>query len=207
MWTRTLAMTWLAAAALAGAASADEGGEQEKLALREDDRRAPAPPSFSDAVPRAFVEGGASVFNFTAESAGSQIGGTLRAGLAFNDLFAVEVDYSVLENAEAVVIGTIPDPTGPGEIIALREPDQVSTAFARAVWPLNDRLSAHARLGFARLDSENEAGDDESASGAAFGAGASLRIAGPTALRADYTRMQLDDLEADVGTIAFSVAF
>ncbi len=207
MSARTLMIVASAAAAtLGGGARADEGGGSS-AALRAEERRAPAPPELGDFGPRAFVEGGISVFNFTAESSESQIGGTVRAGVLFGRFFAVEADYSQLSEAEGVVVHSASGSGPAGDLVLLREPDRVSTAFARAAWPLSDRLSTHARLGFARLDAENESGGDESAGGAAFGAGASLDFTETVALRADYTRMQLDELEADVGTLVFSVAF
>jgi hypothetical protein len=154
---------------------------------------------------RSFVEAGVSSLNFTADSSASQLGGTIRGGLAFNRVFAVEADFSVLEDSSGLVIGS-GSSVGSG-FTQIREPDQVSGVFARAAWPLGDRLSAHARLGYARLDAENELGSDESAGGAAFGAGASISLWGATAIRLDYTRMAMDELDANVGTLAFALRF
>ncbi|MCG8442658.1 MAG: porin family protein [Caulobacterales bacterium] len=211
---RTVFASAIAGAAAAAGASiaveAQNAGSPESEAAPLQVERAPSIVQRHGGIDlgvRAYAEAGVSLFAFRAESAESQLGGTLRGGLAFNPFFAVEVDYSILEDADGVIVQVIPESGGQGQFISVREPDQVSTAFARGSWPLTRRLSAHGRLGFARLDTEDELGGDDSTSGAAFGVGGALRIAGPTALRLDYTRLQLNDLEADAGTLVFSLAF
>ncbi|MFW5661605.1 MAG: outer membrane beta-barrel protein, partial [Oceanicaulis sp.] len=78
--------------------------------------------------------------------------------------------------------------------------------FARAILPVNDRIDLFARVGYGHFSVEGEVkGEidgatesvslDDDAGGVAFGAGAEFVVTGANAVRIDYTRYELDDLD------------
>lgn len=106
--------------------------------------------------------------------------------------------------------------SGSGDI----ELDYLIGVYGRAQYPVTDRFGVHARLGYAfvqveasgTLDGEgapNESitlaeGDD---GGVAFGVGATFDVTESWQLRADYTRYEFDDVDADGVGITLSYKF
>jgi opacity protein-like surface antigen len=91
-------------------------------------------------------------------------------------------------------------------------------AFVKAQYPVADRFDLHARLGYAYIEAEANAsldgdpsdgftlaqGDDN---GFAGGVGATFDLTESFQLRADYTRYEFDDVDADSATVAVEFKF
>lgn len=84
-------------------------------------------------------------------------------------------------------------------------------AYGRVQYPLNDRVNLFARVGVVNAELEAEAtglgSDSDSETGAGFGAGADLFFDAQNGVRLDYTRYDIEDLEADAFTIAYKRRF
>ena len=82
--------------------------------------------------------------------------------------------------------------------------------FGKATLPLSDRASLFARLGFATAELEASAlgvSETESEEAIAIGAGGEFAISGPHHVRAEYTRYEFDDSDADSFSISYVARF
>jgi hypothetical protein len=69
-------------------------------------------------------------------------------------------------------------------------------AYVRGILPVTSNLDLHARVGYQTTEVDTPLGDLD-ADGIAYGAGAEWRFTPSFGLRADWTRMEGDDDEAD----------
>jgi outer membrane immunogenic protein len=69
-------------------------------------------------------------------------------------------------------------------------------AYVRGILPVSSNFDVHARVGYQTSEVETPLGDLD-ADGIAYGAGAEWRFTPSFGLRADWTRMEGDDEEAD----------
>lgn len=93
--------------------------------------------------------------------------------------------------------------------------DYQAAVFGRYTYPVSDRFDVFARAGYSYVeidstltlidDSEVQVGGSES--GPAFGAGAAFDITESSAIRAEYTRYDYDDANADAGTVSYEYKF
>lgn len=101
--------------------------------------------------------------------------------------------------------------TAPGELGL----DYQGAVFGRFTYPVTDRVDLFARGGYAftEIDSTITLPDDStvniggSESGPAFGGGAAFDITESSTIRADYTRYEYDDANADAGTVSYEYKF
>lgn len=165
-------------------------------------------------LPRFFLEAGVSVLTLdlttpsgaSATGEDSRTGGTLRGGLAFNEFFAVEIDATYFETETAFVVPA--DGTAGGFEVAA-DPDQLAVGYGRLSYPLGRFLAVHGRLGYATLDSEVASSGVDDDHGVAAGAGVRFgAVQGRgLGLRVDYTRLSLDTVDADIGTLVFTFQY
>lgn len=69
-------------------------------------------------------------------------------------------------------------------------------AYARAILPVTSNFDVHGRLGYQTTEIDTPFGEAED-DGIAYGAGAEYRFTQNLGIRADYTRMEGDEGEAD----------
>lgn len=205
-----LASTLLLIAALAPGASA-----QPRDPLRSDDRAVFPNASEAFFAPRLYLEAGVSVLaldvgapapSVSPSDADDRLGGTVRGGIAFNSLFSVEIDATFFESETAFVI---PEDGPAGGFQVAEDPDQLAVSYGRVSFPLGEALSVHGRLGYAALDSEIASTGTDDDQGVAFGAGLRYGFGrgARTGLRLDYTRLALDQLDADLATLVLSLQY
>ncbi|GGD08973.1 porin family protein [Aquisalinus flavus] len=93
--------------------------------------------------------------------------------------------------------------------------DYQAAIFGRYTLPVSDRFDVFARAGygFTEIDSTIELADGTefrtggSENGAAFGAGAAFDVTESSSIRADYTRYEYDEANADAGTVSYEYKF
>ena len=69
-------------------------------------------------------------------------------------------------------------------------------AYARGILPLSENFDVHARVGYTTSEVDTPLGEAED-DGVAYGAGAEWRFSPNIGIRADWTRLEGDDAEAD----------
>lgn len=93
--------------------------------------------------------------------------------------------------------------------------DYQAAVFGKFTYPVNDSIDLFARAGYAftEIDSTIELSDGSSVNiggsenGPAFGAGAAFDVTESSSIRADYTRYEYDEANADAGTISYEYKF
>ena len=83
-------------------------------------------------------------------------------------------------------------------------------AYGRVEAPLGENLTVFARAGIVNLELEAEGAGvtaSESETGAGYGIGGEFHFDGVNGIRADYTRYDIEDLEADAFMIGYSRKF
>lgn len=83
-------------------------------------------------------------------------------------------------------------------------------AYGRVQAPLSENLTVFARAGFVQVELEAEgagASASESETGAGYGVGGEFSFDGVNGVRVDYTRYDIEDLEADAFYIGYSRKF
>lgn len=204
----------LVASALGGLAPPADA-QEGPAPLRRQPFPQPLPPEARESLfflPDFYLEAGVSVLGLEltrptgalGDTSSDRVAGTLRAGLAFTDTFALEIDANVLETDTAFVA---PVADGSAQFAVAEDPDQLAAALLRVSYPFTARLAAHGRVGFGAFNSEVPSSGVDDDRGAAFGAGLRYQLVGPTGLRADYTRYEFSDVAADAVTLVVSFEF
>ncbi|MCI4645116.1 MAG: porin family protein [Hyphomonadaceae bacterium] len=126
---------------------------------------------------------------------------TGHGGWEFSPNFAVEGEVSVgIQDDEVSVGGTNVD-------VSM---NYLIGAFGRAQLPVGDQIVVFARAGLVNAEIEAEAGgfsESQSESGAGYGVGAEFMLDAVNGVRFDYTRYDIEDLEADALTLAYKRRF
>ncbi|XBQ16503.1 MAG: porin family protein [Oceanicaulis sp.] len=121
---------------------------------------------------------------------------TLRGGYNVNEFFAVEGE---------ALFGLGDENLGGGFSAELNYGLGV---FAKAEYPVGERVSVFGRLGYTWAEVEVSGLGSEDADGFAYGVGGEFAVSGPNAIRADYTRYDYEDgAEADGWSIAYVRSF
>ncbi|MGJ3232568.1 MAG: porin family protein [Oceanicaulis sp.] len=118
----------------------------------------------------------------------------LIGGYTFNPYFAAE--------AEAY-IGISEEEFDDGTISASVKTNYGLSAFLRAQYPLGEQVSVFGRVGYSTFELEAEAnlpglfsgGDSDTFDGLAYGIGGEVAFAGPNAVRIDYTRYEVEEID------------
>ena len=126
---------------------------------------------------------------------------TGHGGWEFSPNFAVEGEVSVgIQDDDINIAGTD---------VAVSM-NYLIGAYGRAQFPVSDQLVVFARAGLVNAELEAEAGgftESESESGAGYGIGAEFMLDAVNGVRFDYTRYDIEDLEADALTLAYKRRF
>jgi len=83
-------------------------------------------------------------------------------------------------------------------------------AYGRVQAPLSENLTIFARAGFVQAELEAEAAGvsvSDTETGAGYGIGGEFRFDGQNGVRVDYTRYDIEDLEADAFYIGYTRKF
>ena len=130
---------------------------------------------------------------------------TGHGGLVFAPNFAVEGEISVGVVDEDVSVGGTDVSVNLNYLIG---------AYGRAQLPVTEQLTLFARAGLVNGEIEAEASgggvtvrDSESETGAGYGVGGEYMFDAVNGVRFDYTRYDIEDLEADAFTIAYKRRF
>ncbi|QYI99372.1 porin family protein [Thalassovita mediterranea] len=121
-------------------------------------------------------------------------------GYDFNEWFALEGEAAVgVSDEEASIAG----------VNAKLELNYIVGAFARANLPINEQFRLYGRVGAVNAEVEGSAtgggfnfAESSSDSGVGYGAGAELMVSSQFGVRGDYTRYDIEDIEADAFTVA-----
>ena len=122
----------------------------------------------------------------------------LRAGYDFTPYFGVEGEALIgLEDEDVTIAGVTGD-------VGL---DYGLGIYGKAQYPLTEQVSVYGRAGYARHEADASfvgVEFDEGEDAFAFGGGLEWAIAGPNAVRFDYTRYEYDgDGDADAYSIGY----
>ena len=149
-----------------------------------------------------YADGGYSFTNFDVDVSGTStdvdLGSlTARAGYDFNQNFGAELEGSFGVSDESVLGATV-------------ELNYLVGAYGKVQAPLADNFTVFARAGIVNAELEASGGgisESESDTGAGYGVGGVLDFAENLYVRGDYTRIDIEDLEADTFTISLGMRF
>ena len=149
-----------------------------------------------------YVDGGYQHIMIDEDGVDADLGAvTGHLGYSFSDFFAVEAEGSIGVKDETVdILGTDVD----------LELNYLVGAFARGQLPLGQNATLFARAGVVNAELEVSgpgASASESESGYGYGAGGEFMFSERVGLRGEYTRYDIDDLEADTFTVAAVLKF
>lgn len=122
---------------------------------------------------------------------------TLRGGYDFTQNLGVELEGSFGVSDEDILGATV-------------EQNYLVGAYGKVQAPLGDTVAVFARAGIVNTELEVSGGGiSESASetGVGFGVGGTIDFAENLYVRGDYTRLDIDDLDADTFTISLGMRF
>lgn len=122
---------------------------------------------------------------------------TARGGYDFNQNFGVELEGSFGVSDEDVLGATV-------------ELNYLVGAYGKIQAPLAETFNVFARAGVVNAELEVSGGglsESDSETGFGVGAGATLDVTDTVYVRGDYTRLDIDDLEADTFTISVGFRF
>lgn len=121
-------------------------------------------------------------------------------GYDFNEWFALEGEAA---------IGVSEEEGSYAGVSAQVELNYVVGAYVRANLPVNDQFRLYGRVGAVNAELEASASgggfsftESSSDSGVGYGAGAEVMLSQQFGIRGDYTRYDIEDLEADAFTVA-----
>ena len=117
------------------------------------------------------------------------------------------IDPAVPEGEAAV--GVSDEEASIAGVSAKLELNYIVGAFARANLPINEQFRLYGRVGAVNAEVEGSAtgggfnfAESSSDSGVGYGAGAELMVSSQFGVRGDYTRYDIEDIEADAFTVA-----
>lgn len=154
-----------------------------------------------------YADGGYSFVGIDVEDEGTSVDVDLGAiighvGYALTPNFAVEGELAVGVDDEDVSVGAESASIGLNYLVG---------AYGRAQLPVSENINLFARAGLVNAELEVEAtgfgSESDSETGAGFGAGADIFFDQMNGVRLDYTRYDIEDLEADAFTIAYKRKF
>lgn len=157
-----------------------------------------------------YVDGGYTFFGIDVEDSGSSIDVDLgaitgHAGYNINDLFAVEAE---------VGFGVADEEFSGGGVSTDISLSYLIGAFGKVQYPVQDNINLFARAGVVNAELELEASgggatfsDSASDTGFGIGVGADAYFGERSGLRVDYTRYDIEDLEADAFSIGYKYRF
>ncbi|WP_420430951.1 porin family protein [Hyphobacterium sp.] len=142
--------------------------------------------------------GGYSTFDVSDGGADVDLGAvTLRGGYEFTDYLGVEGQLDFGVNDDTILIGGTPVDV---------ELNHAASLFGVARLPVSDNANLFARLGYTTADVEASSTGvsfTDDADGFAYGVGGEYFFDGRNGFRAEYTRHELDDSDADVFGISY----
>ncbi len=124
-----------------------------------------------------------------------------RAGYGWTENFSLEAELQTSLNEEKLYIGT------DGSHVSMRSNAAI---FGRFALPLNERLSLHARIGFASTEFETSINSSEfidTYDGGAYGLGGAFDVTDKVYIRSDLTRYDTGAVESDSVTIGAGFRF
>lgn len=124
-------------------------------------------------------------------------GVTLRGGYDFSPNFGVEAEG---------VIGVADDDFGGVSV----ELDHLVGVYGKGIWPVSDTVDLYGRAGVVEGElsvSGGGFGASDSDTGIAYGVGGTLDLTDRMYARGDYTRYDIDSLEADTFTLSLGLRF
>ncbi|MEO0465904.1 MAG: porin family protein [Pseudomonadota bacterium] len=126
-------------------------------------------------------------------------------GYKFSEFLAAEGELAFGIRDEDVAVGGTDVSVGLNYLVG---------AYGRVQAPLGEGFTVFARAGLVNAEVEAEAtgggvtvSESDSETGAGYGVGGEYHFNGVNGIRVDYTRYDIEDLEADAFTIAYSRKF
>ena len=151
-----------------------------------------------------YVEGGYNFLPIDQDEIEADLGAiTGRAGYDFSENLSAELEAGFGVQDEEVTIADVET----GIDVSL---NYLVGAFGKVGAPVTDALNVFARAGIVTAEIEASGGGfnaDASDTGFGYGAGADVELSERFGLRIDYTRYDIEDLEADSFAAAFKVRF
>ena len=145
-----------------------------------------------------YVDGGYTFVGIDEGGVDVDLGGvTVRGGYDFSPNFGVEGEG---------VLGVADDDFGPLSV----DLDHLVGVYGKGIWPVTETVSLHGRAGLVEGELEVSGGGasaSESDTGFAYGVGGTLAFSERFYARGDYTRYDIEDLEADAFTISLGMRF
>jgi len=157
-----------------------------------------------------YVDGGYTFIGIDLEDDGASFDTDLGAitghvGLGINEYLAVEGELGVGVDDEEISGGGVSAELGLNYLVG---------AYGKARYPVTDVLNVYARAGVVNAELEAEASGggssfsgSESDTGFGIGVGADAHIGTNSGIRFDYTRYDIEDLEADAFSIGYKYRF
>ncbi|MEM7767737.1 MAG: porin family protein [Pseudomonadota bacterium] len=154
-----------------------------------------------------YVDGGYTFIGIDVEDAGTSFDADIgaitgHAGFDINEFLAVEGEVGVGVDDEEVSAAGIDAELGLNYLVG---------AYGKAQYPVSETISLYARAGVvnAELEAEVSGAGSDSASdtGFGFGVGADAYLSDRGGIRVDYTRYDIEDLEADAFSVGYKFRF
>ena len=130
--------------------------------------------------------------------------GTITGHLGYdlNQTFGVEGEVAFGVNDEDTTVGDVTTSLGLNYLVGV---------YGKAQMPLGERAKLFARAGIVNAELEAETtglgSTEQSETGAGYGVGGTVDISQNLFVRGDYTRYDIDDLEADAFTVGVGLKF
>lgn len=145
-----------------------------------------------------YVDGGYSFVSIDSDGGDIDIGAvSARAGYDFTEYFSLEGEAA---------IGTQDEEIGNIDVSL----NYLVGAYLKAQYPLSDNFNVYGRLGVVNAEIEAEGFGvtaSDSDTGAGFGVGGQFLFSENVYARGEYTRVDIEEVEGDVFSIAFGYKF
>lgn len=153
-----------------------------------------------------YADGGYSFIGISEDDIEADIGAFVaHAGYKFTDVFSVEGELGFGVADEEVSVSDVDVDLGLNYLAGI---------FARGDFAVTENVDLFARVGLVQAELEAEASaqnvtisESDSESGFALGLGGQANLTNNVFLRGEYTRYDIEDLEADAFTIAVGFTF
>ena len=171
---------------------------------------AAAAPAGAASAQGFYVDGGYAFIGIDVEDSGAEFDADIGAlighgGYDINQFLAVEGELAIGIDDEEVSAGGFDANLGLNYLVG---------AYGKASYPLVETVSVYARAGIVNAELEAEvsgpggsASATESDTGYALGLGADAFLGDHGGIRFDYTRYDIEDLEADAFSIGYKFRF
>ncbi|MEM9939539.1 MAG: porin family protein [Pseudomonadota bacterium] len=145
-----------------------------------------------------YADGGYTYIGIDDDTVDADLGGlTARGGYDFTQNFGAELEGSFGVEDDDVLGATV-------------ELNYLVGAYGKAQLPVTEKINLFARAGVVNAELEvSDAGVSvsESDTGAGYGLGGTFNVSEQFYVRGDYTRYDIEDLEADAFTISLGLKF